>query len=61
MMIIWAVVIGLIIWAVVRGNERSTRRTEPPATDDPVEIARKRYARGEITREELEEIKKNLA
>jgi len=30
------------------------------AAEDPLEIARKRYARGEITKEQYEELKKDL-
>jgi putative membrane protein len=32
----------------------------PPERRDPIEIAKERYARGEITKEEFDEIKKNL-
>lgn len=36
------------------------RRPYRSGRDEALEIARQRYARGEITREEFEEIKKNL-
>ncbi|AEH60100.1 Protein of unknown function DUF2078, membrane [Methanosalsum zhilinae DSM 4017] len=44
----------LIVWLVDRS--RNTGKED----FSPIEIARRRYARGEITREEFEEIKKNL-
>lgn len=57
MFLFWGVVIGLIIWAVrafTRPGERD--RLE----DTPLEIAERRLARGEITREEFEDIKAAL-
>ncbi len=45
--------VALVVW-IVRGFGR--RQT----ADAPLEIARTRYARGEITQAEFEEIKKNL-
>jgi len=35
-------------------------RTEPPPGDEPLEILRRRYARGEISREEYEAIRQDL-
>ncbi len=63
MMIIGLVVLGLIIWGVVSfartgtvgvgGGMMAPRR-------EPMDIARERYARGEITKEQFEDIKKGL-
>jgi putative membrane protein len=57
MWLLWIAVIGLIIWGVViftRRGEFTTKRT-------PLEIAKERYAKSEISKEEYEEIKKNLS
>ena len=61
MIIVWIIVIGLIVWgaiALVRytGSAKGTDQKR-----DPIDIAKERYARGEITREEYERIKKDLA
>jgi putative membrane protein len=58
---LWIVVLGLIIWAVVAavrrpGESDSTTRS----ADSALEILKRRYARGEINREEYEEKKKDL-
>jgi putative membrane protein len=45
----------LIIWAV-----RSGKRSPLSAGHSPFDIARERYAKGEISLAEFEEIKKNL-
>ena len=54
-----AVLVGLvflIVWAIRR------LPAQPGASrSDPLEIARERYAKGEITQEEFQQIKKNLA
>jgi putative membrane protein len=45
------------VYLLLTGSSLSEGRGD----DRPLEIARERYARGEITREELEEIKKDLS
>lgn len=58
MIIFW----GLVIWgivALVRGLNNQ-RYCETPATDSALEILKKRYAQGEITRKEYETRKKDL-
>lgn len=48
--------IALIIW----GINWFTRRDATNRKEHPLEIAKERYARGEISREEYEQIKKEL-
>ncbi len=59
--ILWIVVLGLIIWAVVAavrrpGESGSTVRS----ADSALEILKRRYARGEINKEEYEAKKKDI-
>ncbi|MBI2869346.1 MAG: SHOCT domain-containing protein [Chloroflexi bacterium] len=56
MIIFWGAIIGLVIWAVTR----LTRRSDA-AGRSPIDIARERYAKGELTREQFEEIKRDLS
>lgn len=56
MLLFWAVVIGLVVWGV----NRMTRSTSPPPPKDPLDIARRRLARGKINAAQFEEIKKTL-
>ena len=63
MPIFWIVFIGLIIWAIVafvRGSSGS-RGQDASKMDSALEVLKKRYARGEISKEEFEEKKKDLA
>ncbi|MEK7777137.1 MAG: SHOCT domain-containing protein [Chloroflexota bacterium] len=57
---VWMVVVwGSIIWLVVWGISRVTPgRTSSSAT--PLDIAKERYARGEITKEQFEDLKRTL-
>jgi putative membrane protein len=58
---IWFVVFwGLIIWAIVslvNRGERQVRGTGESALD----VAKRRYAQGEITREQFEQIRRDIA
>jgi len=54
MVIFWAAVIALVVWGVRSlAGPREQRRT-------PLDIARERLARGEISEEEFERIKRQL-
>jgi putative membrane protein len=53
MFVFWGGLVALIIWGITRLSRHSVRH-------NPVEIAKARYARGEITREQYEQIKKDL-
>ena len=56
MVFFWGGLIALIVWGISKlaGRNRTVEKQYP------VEIARERYAKGEISREEFEQIKKNL-
>jgi putative membrane protein len=56
--LLWLILLGIIIYLVVSllAPGREPRRHD----EDPLEIAKRRYARGEITREEFEQIRKDL-
>jgi putative membrane protein len=56
MVLFWGAVIWAIVWAATRLGEGRRDREE-----SALDIARRRYARGEITREEFEELRKDLS
>ncbi len=57
MLIFWGGLITLIVWGITR----LTRRSDSAAKRDPLGMAKERYAKGEISREEFEQIKKDLS
>jgi putative membrane protein len=58
MIIFWIGILSLIVWAVTRYRSGDTHHAR---LDNSLEIARQRYANGEITREEFEQIKRDLS
>ncbi len=59
------IAVGLGIWILVQNNYRTLRRPgspypEAPVRDDPMEILRLRYARGEISQEEYRRTAEDL-
>lgn len=60
---IWMVVLwGLIIWAVCAVVSRLTERHHTPLTTEPsaLDILERRYASGELTHEQFEEMRQHL-
>ena len=54
------ILLGVIVWAASRTGGRRADQGQPPAGDRSLEILRERYARGEITREEFEAMRRDL-
>ena len=60
MWILLLVIIGLVVYLVVR-NQKKVSSGEHHEGVTPLDIVKKRYARGEISKEEYEQLKKDLA
>jgi len=52
MLIFWGGLIALIVW----GIKKLTERGDTASKHDPLDVAKGRYARGELSREEFEQI-----
>ena len=57
MVVFWGSIIALVVWAI---NRLSRGGNEPPHSQTPLDIAKSRYARGDISREEFEQIRRDL-
>jgi len=59
MMFLWVIIafvlVGMAIWAISR-----TAAPQQPRGETPEDILRQRYARGEITREQFEQMQSDL-
>ena len=60
MVVFWGLVIVGIV-ALVRAASNRGGATEPKEKETSVEILRRRYAVGELTKEQFEEMKRNVA
>ena len=60
--IIIIVVIGLIVWAVVTATQKSSGSNDATdhKTETPLDVLKRRYAQGEIDKEEYETKKRDL-
>ncbi|MBD3378804.1 SHOCT domain-containing protein [candidate division KSB1 bacterium] len=57
--VFWIIVIGLVVYAIVRATT-GRQQTSQSSNETPLDILKKRYAKGEINKEQFEEMKKNL-
>jgi len=61
MMFVWVVVIALVVYVLVRGLGGNPDQSSPTGTTESgLDILKKRYAAGEITKEEFEEKKRDI-
>jgi putative membrane protein len=63
MPVLGIVFLGLIIWAIVASvrSSNGSKGSDSSKADSALEVLKNRYARGEISKEEYEEKKKDLA
>lgn len=55
----WILMLALVFYAVLRLLKY--REDKPDANSEPIDIAKARYAKGEISKEQFEIMKKELA
>jgi putative membrane protein len=55
-MLLWVVLIALVAWALVAFLDNRGKQTE----EAPLDILKRRYAKGEISQAEFEQAKRNL-
>lgn len=53
---IFVIIIGLVVYIIFRSQDQKSGMR-----DTPMEILKKRYAKGEITKEDFDRMKKDLA
>jgi putative membrane protein len=59
--IFWVVIIGIIIWLLINQSNRNRNQFNiNPHLESPMDILKKRYARGEISKEQFEQMKKDI-
>jgi putative membrane protein len=58
MIIFWGAIIALIVWGIRRLTRHSGASVNKGT---PLEIAKERYAKGEITKAQYEQIKKDIS
>ncbi len=61
--IFWLAILAILIWIgvlIARNLQKSGSSEDPSQTESPLDILKKRYARGEINKEEFEQMKKDI-
>jgi len=61
LIVIGVAFLAFLVWVVVRITSKASKGGNPSARNNSLEIARQRYAKGEITREQFEQLKKDLS
>jgi len=59
--IFWIIILFLVFWVIKKISRNRDSGSDAIEKSDALSIARERYARGEISREEFEQIKKDLS
>jgi len=60
MLVFWVLIIALVVWGIKKVTERGGSGSGTLEKRDPLDIAKERYAKGQISKEEFDQIKKDL-
>jgi len=58
--IFWLVILVIIGWVIVNQMNKNKRDSQLPQQESSLDILKRRYAKGEIAKEEFERMKKDL-
>ena len=56
---IWIIVVAVVVWGILQFTNRNQLQNSSNS-ETPLDILKRRYANGEITKEEFEEIEKKI-
>ncbi len=56
----WILLIVVIVWAIIQFTNRNQQTNLNSIDETPLDILKKRYAKGEISKKEFYEIRKGL-
>ena len=56
---IWIIVVAVVVWGILQFTNRNQLQNSSKS-ETPLDILKRRYANGEITKEEFEEIEKKI-
>ncbi len=59
MIVFWGAIVALIVWAVIKLSRRED--TSSVSKVNALDAAKERYAKGEITKAEFDQIKKDIS
>ena len=59
MIVFWVAIIALVVWGIKKLSEKNPDSKNEDRRD-PVDVAKERYAKGEITKLEFEQIKRDI-
>jgi putative membrane protein len=61
--IFWIGIVALVIWLLVNQSNRNREYYQQPypQQESPLDIIKMRYAKGEITKEQFDQMKKDLS
>ena len=61
MVIFWGGLIALIVWGIKKLTERGGSGSSTTGQHDPLNTVKERYVKGDISREEFQQIRKDLS
>ncbi|MEP0861327.1 MAG: SHOCT domain-containing protein [Ignavibacterium sp.] len=59
--LIWIVIIAAVVWAFIQFTIQKHQKPQDNQKEDALEILKKRYAKGEISKEEFEKTENHLS
>ncbi|MGD1816382.1 MAG: SHOCT domain-containing protein [Pleomorphochaeta sp.] len=60
MMILFVVLIAIVLFLILRSNDKTDSHSKVEKEEDPIEVLKLRYAKGLITKEEFLRMKEDL-
>ena len=58
--IFWIILIALVVWLIVNQDNKSKQNFQSHQAESALDILKKRYAKGEISKEQYEQMMKDI-